>query len=105
MITKFFSKGLVAHRKVDFGIYFGIRLNRAKVVDYLITEEDIAYGRFYIKSPLDTYDWTAFFQPLYLEAWIVLALFSLAIPFLIAMISSFRKSNVFSQGKIYNFFR
>ena len=41
-----------------------------------------------------------FFQPLYLEAWIVLVLFSLSIPFLIAMITLFRKSKVFSWENV-----
>ena len=68
-----------------------MRKSRAKVVDYLITDERASVGRFFIKNPRDTYDWTVFFQPLWIDAWIGLVTFSLVIPVLIAIVIFFRK--------------
>ena len=70
---------------------FNMRVNRAKAVDYLITDARASVGRFFIKKPRYTYDWTVFFQPLWIEAWIGLVAFSLVIPFLIAIVIFFRK--------------
>ena len=78
--------------EADFAISdFMVKESRAKVIDYLITSEEVEVGRFYIKNPRDTYDWTVFFQPLYLEAWIGLVLFSVIVPILSAMLVYFRK--------------
>ena len=77
---------------VDLSISnWGVRQNRAKVVDYLIVSAKSAMGRLYIKNPRNTYDWTVFLQPLRKEAWIGLLLFSLLMPFLIAVITYFSK--------------
>ena len=85
-------KGLVADDLVDLSIrIWGVRQNHAKVVDYLIINPSSAIGRFYIKNPRNTYDWTVFFQPLRKEAWIGLLLFSFLTPFLIAVITYFSK--------------
>lgn len=85
-------KGLVADDLVDLSIrIWGVRQNHAKVVDYLIINPSSAIGRFYIKNPRNTYDWTVFFQPLRKEAWIGLLLFSLLTPFLIAVITYYSK--------------
>ena len=85
-------QGLVAERKADFHIAdWTVRKDRAKVVDYLITDSSPSVGHFYTKDPQNTYDWTVFFQPLYLKAWIGLVLFSILIPILIAFIVFYRK--------------
>ena len=90
-LTLLFS-GLVADKKVDFApSIFGVRQNRAKAVDYLMTNNYVAHGWFFIKDPRNTYDWTFFFQPLYIEAWIGLVIFSFFAPLFIAIIARFRK--------------
>ena len=93
-LTLLFS-GLVANRKVDFALNtWSVKENRAKVVDYLITNKYVGHGWFYIKNPRNTYDWTVFFQPLYEEAWIGLLVFSFITPLLIAIIEFFRKLSI-----------
>ena len=99
-LTHLFS-GLVADKRVDFALnIFGVKQNRAKVVDYLITHQYVTYGWFYIKNPRNTYDWTVFFQPLYGEAWIGLLVFSFFTPLLIAIIEFFRKSYIVRSKNI-----
>ena len=79
-------------KKIDIALStFGMRKSRAKAVDYLITDERVSKGYFYIKNPRDTYDWTVFFQPLYKEAWIGLIVFSFLSPLLIGIIEFLRK--------------
>ena len=68
-----------------------MRENRAKVVDYLIVDERVDLGYFFIKNPRNTYDWTVFFQPLRWWAWIGLMTFSFVTPVLIALIVFFRE--------------
>ena len=88
----FFFKGLTAGGEVDIGLApFVVRKTRAKVVDYLISNENFLHGYFYIKNPRDTYDWTVFFLPLWKEAWIGLMVFAFVTPILIAMIVFIRK--------------
>lgn len=78
--------------KIDFAISaFSVRKSRSKAADYLITGHSVGEGRFYIKNPSNTYDWTVFFQPLYRRAWIGLMLFCFVTPFLIAILAYFRK--------------
>ena len=90
--------GLVADKKVDFAIsIFGMREDRAKVVDYLISHAATYMGYIYIKNPHDTYDWTVYFQPLYREAWIGLILFTVVVPVLIAVVAFFRELSIFLQ--------
>ena len=85
-------KGMLVDDTIDFAISaYSVRKSRSKAADYLITSHSVGEGRFYIKNPSDTYDWTVFFQPLYREAWIGLIVFSFVIPFLIAMLAYFRK--------------
>ena len=84
--------GLVVHQKVDLALStFGVREDRAKVVDYLIVDENLMHGYFYIKNPRNTYDWIVFFQPLRWWAWIGLMTFSFLIPVMIALIVFFRE--------------
>ena len=79
-------------KKVDLAIStFGMPISWAKVVDILVTNEDVALGQIYLKNPRDTYDWTVFFQPLKRWAWIGIIIFSVVIPLLIATIVFFRK--------------
>ena len=70
---------------------FNVREDRAKVVDYLSLDDSPAVGRFFIKNPRNTYDWTVFFQPLWKDAWIGLVTFSFVVPVLIGVIMFFRK--------------
>ena len=80
--------------KADFAIStFGMRKDRAKVVDYLIVDNVVGLGRFYVKNPRDTYHWTVFFEPLHKEAWIGIAAFSIIVSVLVAAIILY--------GKIY----
>ena len=65
------SLGLVADKKVDFAPnVFRVRNDRAKAVDYLISNKYVGRGWFYIKNPGNTNDWTVFLKPMYGEAWI-----------------------------------
>ena len=78
--------------KADFAIStFGMRKDRAKVVDYLIVDNVVGLGRFYVKNPRDTYHWTVFFEPLHKEAWIGIAAFSLIVSVLTAAIVMYSK--------------
>lgn len=73
---------MVVDNKVDLALKtFGMRENRAKVADYLIVDDDPGLGRFYIKNPRNTYDWTVFFQPLLEEAWIGLITFTFLVQY------------------------
>ena len=72
------------------------------MIDYLITWPGTLLGRLYIQNPRETFDWKIFFQPLYKEAWIAIAVFSLVIPVLITMIIYYRKNsllNIYNNGK------
>ena len=80
-----------------------MRENRAKVADYLIVDDDPGLGRFYIKNPRNTYDWTVFFQPLLEEAWIGLITFSFLVPIFIFIVVFFRKLLIISETIRYQF--
>ena len=94
---------MVVDKKADFAIsLFAYRKQRTEVIDYLITWPGTLLGRLYIQNPRETFDWKIFFQPLYKEAWIAIAVFSLVIPVLITMIIYYRKNsllNIYNNGK------
>ena len=91
-----YDVGSVVDKKADFAISpFAFRQQRAEAIDYLVIWAGATFGRFYIKSPRETYDWKVFFQPLYREAWIGIAAFCLVIPVLIATITSYRKNTYY----------
>ena len=70
---------------------FGMRKDRAKVVDYLIVDNVVGLGRFYVKNSRDTYHWKVFFEPLHKEAWFGVAAFTLIVSVLIAAIIMYSK--------------
>ena len=84
---------MIVDNKADMGINdFNVRKDRGKVVSYLSLDERPSVGRFLIKNPRNTYDWTVFFRPLWKDAWIGLVTFSFVIPVLIAIIMFVRKA-------------
>ena len=85
---------MVVNKKADFSVaFFGMKQNRMRVVDYLVTYAKAMVGHFYIKNPRETYDWAVFLQPLYKEAWIAIAIFFLVIPVLITIITLYGKKD------------
>ena len=81
-------KGLLVDRKADFALQtFTVYKKRAEAIDFMIINEAVMHGYYYIKKPRDTYGWIVFNK----EAWIGLIVFSILSPLLIAIIAFFRK--------------
>ena len=64
---------------------FTMKQSRSTVVDYLPTLM-VAYEQIFIGNPTEQYDWEAYILPLTHEAWIIVLVFSIFIPLIMAAI-------------------
>ena len=83
---------MLQNNDIDFAVsIFSLNQYRMSAVDYMITRSSPSRGYIYVQNPKETFDWEVYAQPFWQQTWIAIAIFSVIVPIIMAIIVLCRK--------------